>query len=761
MAAAMASSPKSPSPRNTAQAASNLRTRLLSAAAALSLAASAHAQTAAAPPATPGAPNPTSPSVVISATKRPTPAPPQVSEVVVTGSHVDLLGQAITASQGTITAKEIELRPVYRIGQLYETVPGLVVTVHSGEGKANQYLLRGFNLDHGTDFASFVDGMPINRPTNTHGQGYSDQNFIMADTLSGIDYTKGPYYAAIGDSGAVGSAHLRMTNDLADQVSASVGTLRDDRLFAGGTAHFDDDNRLWGAAELAHLDGPWSPPSDFNKVNLATRFSHGTDADGFSVTAMYYKSAGRLETDQSIFAVQDGLIGRYGTLDPTDGSRSERYSLSGHYGTAGDQWKFTANAYAIHSTMTLWNDFTHYLFDQVNGDQEQQDETRNTLGAEAAFTYFGKLFGIETDTVVGAQDRYDNEYIDRRHTHDRVALSYCELANVAGTAATPYSAVGGACSADRVSLNDLGLYVQNTTYWTSWLRTEIGLREEDYAADDRSITVDVRGSGSQSLLQPKGSLILGPWFETEFYLSAGRGFHSNDVRGVFETVPLEGIPDLAVKTPLMSPATGEEVGVRTNLIPKVQVQVALFQEDFTSELAYDQDQGEDQASAPSRRQGVELSGQYHPFSWIELNADLAVSKARYQASAATLDSFGILGGDYIANAPSFIGSFGILVDNLGPWYGGLQWRDLGPYPVTDGPNNPQDKGYSEVNVNVGYKVSPKLKLELGVYNLLNARADAAAYYYTSRLVPNGPEVTGLQVHPLEPISARFTVTAKF
>ncbi len=683
-----------------------------------------------------------------------------MSQVVVTASRANLLGAAITASQGVATAEEVKLRPIYRIGQIYETVPGLVVTVHSGEGKANQYLLRGFNLDHGTDFASFVDDMPVNRPTNTHGQGYSDQNFLMPQLVEGIDFTKGPYYAAVGDFGAVGSAHVRLTNELQNQVSASVGTLGDEDLFGGGTYRFDSDDRLWAAADVTHVDGPWSPAGEFNKYNLAARFSHGTDANGFSLTGMYYKSGGRLTTDQSVYAVQDGLIGRYGTLDPSDRSKSERYSLSGHYGVARGDWRFTANVYGIHSTMTLWNDFTHYLFDQVNGDQEQQDETRNTYGGDAALSLTSHFGSIRSDTTIGVQDRFDTVYVDRRHTKDRVALDYCELANVDGTAATPYAAVNYACSADRVRLNDLGLYLENTTRWTPWLRTVLGLREEDYQASDHSLTEGVRDSGSQTLFQPEGSLIVGPWVKTELYLSAGRGFHSDDVRGVFETVPLEGIQNLAVKTPLMAPATGEELGVRTNIIPKVQVQVAVFQEDFSSELGYDQDQGEDQASAPSRRQGVEVSGQYRPFPWIELNTDLAFSKARYNASLTDLETFG-LSGTYIANAPSFIGSFGVLVDNLGPWYGGLQWRDLGPYPVVDGPEYPKDDGYSEVNLDIGYKVSTSFKVQLAIYNLFNTKANAAAYDYTSRLVSNGPEVTGLQVHPLEPISARFTVTATF
>jgi outer membrane cobalamin receptor len=700
-----------------------------------------------------------------------------VSQVVVTASRVDLLGKAVTASQGSVTKQEIELRPVYRVGQLYETVPGLVVTVHSGESKASQYELRGFDLDHGTDFASFVDGMPVNQGTNLHGQGYSDQSYLMSAVVSGLDYTKGPYFAAVGDFGAVGSAHVRLVDELPAQISASAGTLGDDDVFVGGTQVLDDDDRVWAATEYAHVDGPWDPPSGYNKGNAAVRFSHGTDAAGFSLTAMFNQSAGRLETDQPLRAIQEGLIGRFGVLDPTDRGRTQRYSVSGHYGAEGQRWSFSSNLYAIHSEETLINDFTHFLDDDVNGDQEQQDETRDVLGGDAALTLHFDLGGIQSDTTFGLQERHDNVLVDRRHTRQDVILDYCEVEGPfpAGVTppppppdappsdgnATPVPAVGGACNSDQVHLNDLAGYVENTTHWTSWLRTELGLREEDFTASDHSLTTGFQGSTSQTLFQPKGSIVFGPWDATELYLSAGRGFHSDDVRGVFGTVPIEGIPVLAGKTPLMAPATGEEIGVRSDIVPRLQVQVAVFQEDFSSELAFDEDQGQDQATAPSRRQGVEVSAEYRPFHWVELNTDLAFSRARYSASPASLANFG-LDGPFIANAPSFIGSFGVLVDNLGPWSGGLQWRDLGAYPVNDGDQFPQDKGYSEVNFNAGYQVNAKLKFQLSIFNLFNTKANAAAFYYTSRL-PGEPlaGVTDFQVHPLEPISARFGATATF
>ncbi len=700
-----------------------------------------------------------------------------VSQVVVTASRVDLLGRAITASQGTVTKAEVELRPIFRIGQLYETVPGLVVTVHSGESKANQYELRGFDVDHGTDFASFVDGMPVNQGTNMHGQGYSDQSFLAPQTVAGLDYTKGPYFAANGDFSAVGSAHVRLVDVLPAQISASAGTLGDDDVFVGGTHVIDDDDRVWAAAQYSHVDGPWDPPSGYNKGNVAVRFSHGTADDGFSLTAMYDLSAGRLETDQPLRAIQAGLIGRFGTLDPTDRGRTKRYSLSGHYGAEGEHWSFAANAYGIHSEETLINDFTHFLDDAVNGDQEQQDENRDVIGGDAALTLHFNFGAIQTDTTFGLQERHDDVLVGRRHTRQDVTLDYCEVegpfppgvapppppadAPPSDGNATPVPAVGGFCNLDQAHLNDLAGYIENTTRWTTWLRTVVGLREEDFAASDHSLTTGFRGSASQTLFQPKGSLVLGPWLQTELYLSAGRGFHSDDVRGVFGTVPIEGIPTLAGKTPLLAPTTGEEVGVRSNIIPKLQVQVAVFQEDFSSELAFDEDQGQDQATAPSRRQGVEVSAEYRPFQWVEFNTDLSFAKARYTASAAQLANFG-LDGPFITEAPSFIGSFGVLVDNLGPWFGGLQWRAIGAYPISDGDQFPQDKGYSEVNVEAGYKVSSKLKLELSIFNLFNTKADAAAFFYASRL-PGEPAagVTGFQVHPLEPISARFAATATF
>lgn len=678
------------------------------------------------------------------------------SDIVVTASRIDLLGKAETASQGSITQKEVALRPIYRPGQLFESIPGLVVTIHSGEGKANQYLIRGYNLDHGTDFANFIDDMPVNRPTNTHGQGYSDLAFLIPQVVSGIDYTKGPYYAAIGDFGSVASAHTRIADEIPTQVMATIGTEGYQSLFTGGTYRVSDDQRLLGALELGHYDGPWEPGQNFKKVNAVLRYSQGTAMDGVSLTGMFYKSSGLLITDQPERAITQGLIGRYGTLDPTDASRSLRYSLSAHLDKPVGPGQLSASLYAIHSTMTLWNNFTHYLDDPINGDQEQQDENRTALGGVAAYTLRNVIGGIESETVIGVQGRYDTNFVDRRHTLNRTTvLDYCTLEQEDGPA-IDYPAVDGYCNADRVHLLDLAPYVQNTLKWTPWLRTVAGLREEYYHATDSSRVTSASGRGHQWLFQPKGSLILGPWAKTELYFSYGRGFHSDDVRGVFGTVPEEGIPLAGGKTPLLAATTGAEIGLRTDIIPRLMIQFAAFQQDFGSELVYNPDSGQDEAGAPSRRKGVEVSAQYHPFPWLEVNTDLAFSKPRYRASG--LATFG-LSGPYIADAPNFIYSAGLLVDHLGRWSGGLQWRRLGNHSLSDGEKFPMDKGYSEFNLDVAYALPHGWQLQVGVFNLLNSHDNAADYYYTSRLLGEpAAGVTDFQLHPLEPRSARFSIT---
>ena len=675
-------------------------------------------------------------------------------------SRVDLLGTAATASQGTVTQQEIDLRPAYRVGQVLETVPGLMVTVHSGEGKANQYFIRGFNLDHGTDFATYVDDMPVNEPTNAHGQGYTDIHFLMPELAAGIDYTKGPFYANIGDFGALGSAHVRLLDEIPTQVSVTGGMFGTERVFMGGTAHFDNGDRLLGAFAFGHYNGPWTNPDDYQSYNGTARYTHGDQSNGFDLTAMAYRGTGNFTTDQPVSANQQGLIGRFGSLDPTDGNYAERFSLSGHYYVSGDDWKVTTSAYVIHYHLTLWNDFTHYLDDPVHGDQEQQDENRTTAGGQTVYQRFDTVMGLPTETQFGLSGRYDSEYIDRRHTEARVALPNCP-----GFGSDEMQALSAGryfCVADQVTLGDVAVWGSNTTHWLPWLRTVAGLRLEDVSGTDHSLLTGFNGSVSQFLPLPSGSLIFGPWHKTELYLSMGQGFHSNDLRGVLGTVPTLGVPNPNQTTPLLTKITSEEIGIRSDIVPNTTFTGAVFREYFASFLTYDADIGANAAGPPAELDGIELSAQVRPYDWLELNADVNFTHSRY--STTNLAQYGLVepynGGLFIPNAPAFIGSFGAIWDNIGPWFGGIEFRWLGAQPLVSD-NSLRTAGYRVVNLEAGYKVNEHIKLRLGLYNLFNATANASQYAYEYQVSPTAAPEFGATYHPIEPFSARLTLTATF
>src|SRR5580658_4610420 len=223
-------------------------------------------------------------------------------EITVTSERLNLLGTASSASEGVVSDDELQLTPQYRPGQTLETVPGLIVTLHSGEGKANQYLLRGYNLDHGTDLETYVDGMPINQATHTHGQGYTDLNFMVPELADEITYTKGPYYADVGDFGAVGSLRVNYRDTIPDQLAASLGTLGFQRVYAAGSQPLEDGHLL-EFVEAQHYDGPFVTPDDARKENLVLRYAQGDEHDGYSVTGMYYHQLWTNTTDIPLRAI--------------------------------------------------------------------------------------------------------------------------------------------------------------------------------------------------------------------------------------------------------------------------------------------------------------------------------------------------------------------------------------------------------------------------------------------------------------------------
>jgi outer membrane receptor protein involved in Fe transport len=572
--------------------------------------------------------------------------------------------------------------------------------------------------------------MPVNQRTHAHGQGYTDLNFLIPELANGISFTKGPYDAAQGDFASVGSNHLGFVEELPTEIAASWGTVGDQRLYAGKTFSFmGDDVRLMLAGEGVHLDGPWDHPDNLRKVNFAARLAKGPASDGLAVTALYYHGLWNATTDQPLRAIEQGLIGRFGTLDPSDGGKAERFSLSVEYAKAdAGPGRLAANAYVIRNQLVLFNDFTHFLDDPVLGDQHKQDDRRVTAGGEVNYHLDGTVLGSRIESAFGIQGRYDHIFVDARHTVRR----------------TPIETI----LADRVTEWNLSAYGMATVHFGDYVRAMGGLRVDHFEGRDTNLVGGVSGDEDATLSQPKGSLIFGPWKDTELYFSAGRGFHSNDVRaGTLADVGVISRPPFLVKS------TGYEVGVRTNAIPHLQAAATLFQMEFASELTYNADAGQTEAGRPGRRRGLELTAQYRPFRWIELNANVAISRARY--------TDGDPAGSHIEDAPARVISAGMLLDNLGPWFGAVEYRDLGPHALIPD-NSKQSPGYREVNLNVGYKLSQNVRVQVDVFNLFDSKDDAADYFYADRLPGEPAEgVEDIHIHPLEPRSARIGITARF
>lgn len=649
-------------------------------------------------------------------------------DIVVTASTVNMLGVATTSSEGSITRQELQRRPAYRTGQYLETVPGLAVTSHSGEGKANQYLLRGFNLDHGTDFATFVDGMPVNQRTHAHGQGYSDLNFLIPELFAGLDFTKGAYFASEGDFATVGSARIRLVDSLPATASAAIGDNGDRRLFLGGSTVIGSRDTLVAAGELFRLDGPWENPDRLRRLNAVVRWVRGAANDGVALTAMGYDGRWNATTDQPVRAVEAGLIGRFGSLDPTDGGRSSRYSLSLRLARSGEDGGFMGNAYVIRQQLTLWSNFTHFLVNPELGDQQAQNDRRWTVGGDVTWHNDLTLGSTKHRLTLGATTRIDCIDVDLQSTVARTSLALLRD--------------------NRVDEQSAAAYLEHKGEWTPWLRSVLGLRGDVFRVRDRDLLRGEVAVETATLLQPKASVVIGPWASTEIYLSAGRGFHSNDGRAG-ETTDENGLTEF-VRPPLLVKSASYEIGMRTNIIPHLHLAITGFRTDFDSELVYSADAGQTEAGRPSRRTGIEITGQYRPLPWLEINSNLAFSRARYRD--------GVPGNRFVEDAPRFVGAAGILVDNLGPWSGSLVWRRLGPHPLTDD-NSRRSSGYSEFNLGVGYRATRTISARIDIFNLFDSKDNAADYFYASRL-PGEPEegVEGLNAHPLEPRSVRFTLS---
>jgi hypothetical protein len=650
-------------------------------------------------------------------------------QVVVTRHYDNAVGTSDAASQGVIEAGLLRSRPALRPGEILEFVPGVIVTQHTGDGKANQYFLRGFNLDHGTDFATSVNGMPTNLPTHAHGQGYSDLNFLIPELVQRVEYRKGPYYAKGGDFSLAGAADIAYRTGFDRPfLDVGIGQRGFRRHVAGGSTDVGSGRTLLGAFEVMGHDGPWVVPQGLKRHNGVVTLSGVGDSSSWQLSFMGYR-AKWTATDQ----VPERLLNapgfnRYGSLDPTAGGDTSRHSVSGqwsHNDAQGGVWR--AQAYVVRYAMDLYSNFTYALERPAAGDQFAQKDARTVWGGQFSYAMSHGLFERIARSELGLQWRTDKARVG---LYDSVARRITEVVRE-----------------DDVQQTLVGVYAQNVLEWTPWLRSIAGVRVDHKRAQVDALSLTVNGGRAQdSKASPKLSLILGPWRKSEFFVNAGTGFHSNDARGAtIRLDPRSG--ESAQRVPLLVAGRGAELGFRTEAIPGLQSSLALWGLKLESELVYVGDAGATEASRASSRRGVEFNNRYTPVQWLLIDADFAWSRGRFD------------NGDRIPNAVDRVASMAVTLRDLAHWTTSLQWRYLGSGPLVED-NSVRSRPSSTLNTRITRGLpgwGRQTDITLDIFNLTNRRVNDIQYFYESRLPGDPAPVADRHVHPAEPRTFRLSL----
>jgi hypothetical protein len=718
--------------------------------------------------------------------------------VNVQGRQDSLIGIADSATQGTVGATEIQDRPILRSGEILETIPGLIITQHAGGGKANQYFLRGFNLDHGTDIAIFIDDMPLNLPSHAHGEGYADMNAVIAELVERVNFEKGPYYADVGNYGSAGAAHLEFFKTLPENfIEVEGGAYGYGRLVFGVSRKLFKGQLLYGG-EAYHDNGPWSTHEDnFYKYNGLITYSQGSEASGFSTTVRAYR--GTWNSSDQIPVTAIARVGRFGSLNPTDGGESQRYSLQGEWHHEGENSETKVAAYGFYYDLNLFSDFTYYLDDPVKGDQFEQHDRRWVAGLDAHHAIFSTWLGHKVANAFGFEVR--NDWVrnglyrseDRVRT-DKTDINACNEEPIPECATNPNLVAILPAATDLNQFTDtmIGLYAENKIEWAEKFRTVLAVRGDEAIYNVANVTppyvaselpggpvVNFRelnsGSASKFLPSPKASLIFGPWSKTEFYVQGGFSFHSNDARGATQHVqpisPDDPFPTPSIPISPLVQTKGGEVGVRTSMVRHLQSTLSIWYLHSNSELQQDGDTGGTVASEqPSNRYGVEWANYYTPTGHLAFDFDLADSRARFTEidpddAAYTNPGSGLYpvkgqGGYRVPEAVGLVISSGVTLGDYKGFSASLRLRYFGPRDLTsDGMYHSNSTAL--LNAEVGYQFNKKWRLSAEFLNLLNRRDSDIDYAYISRITPTGSAAFTDVFHPTEPFQVRVALRYRF
>ncbi|MEJ8566215.1 TonB-dependent receptor [Elongatibacter sediminis] len=648
-------------------------------------------------------------------------------EVQIWGRAIDLVGAADSASQGIVGYDDLATRPLLRVGELVEVIPGMIATQHSGGGKANQYFLRGINLDHGTDFSVSFEGMPVNLRTHAHGQGYLDMNFIIPELVRTVEYHKGTYWSDAGDFSAASSSKFE-TYDRLDRGFAKLTVGSEEYYRAVAARSWDASGGTWLlGSEIRRGDGPWDNGEDLELFNGFAKYTTETPLGGLEVIATYYTNDWNATDQIPRRAVESGDLSDFGFIDPTVGGETSRFNLIANLSAGQTDW----HAYASTYSLNLFANPTYFLNDPVNGDQIEQEDQRWIAGASV--DHLRELAGLPlpTELRVGAETRYDrisdvNLYATRARQR---------LATVRDDSVDEFSAA---------------VYGELSVDFSSKWRATAGVRADWYSWDVTAARPENSGSGTASVVTPKFSLAYRPTGQWELYANYGEGFHSNDVRAAETRVdPVSGNP--AEPFDVISEATGYEFGFRSQLSDRLNFSATWFHLALDSELIFVGDAGTTEPNDATERDGIEVTLFWRPTDWLVLDASAAKTDARFKDAPA--------GEDAIPDAQDMVGAFGATVTLDNGFVGSLRVRHFGDAPLIEDRSVTKD-ATTLINLGLSYPLG-RFVLGLDVLNLFDAEANDIEYFYESRLFGETDPVEDWHFHPVEPREFRLSMKYLF
>jgi len=645
---------------------------------------------------------------------------PDIPEVSVPEISVHADRQVAASSQQFIPDKEYVLQPQGRPAQVLRLIPGLITVEHSGgAGKADQYFLRGFDADHGTDVAFFTDGMPINFRSHAHGQGYADLNFIIPETIEGLDAYKGAYHVELGDFATAGAVNFKTRQVVREGLVQAAGGQFDTQRYLLMLSPTKDKVRTLFAAEGYYTNGPFLHDNRYFRANLLGKVTlNPTSRSELSVTGTFQKSQWNASGEIPLRAVQDGSLDRFGTIDPSEGGNTTRSTarLNYHYDTPSGG-RFFANAYGQYYKFDLFTNFTFFLNDPVNGDGIQQSDRRVMYGGDIGYQHSGRVMELESSVTVGVQSRVDN-------IHARLGTQ------------TTRNPLGTTIDSDIMEAS-YAPFVKLDVQPASWMRVTGGVRSELFTFDVRNRCSDCPeqplGTTSSGIVLPKVNLIFGPWLRTEFFANYGEGFHSNDARSAV-------VPG---SSPL-SRARTYEVGLRSKPWgpERLELIATLWAIDLNSQLVFVGDEGTTEARGATRRRGVEVAARGQIAGPLYFNGSITWSHAEFK------------NGDAIPLAPELTG-YGALILR---WPEGLtsqlQATYLGVRPLTED-RSITSPSWITFDLTERYQIPIKLshgRLEafFFIQNLFDTKWEQAVFAFESRLRNETTGVTDIHFVPGNP-----------